>query len=506
MTSSSSHVVRGTDLSHIDFVEPLLLLEDGVIVTDASGRILVYNRAQAFLDQLDPDNVLNRSVSEIYHLSESNSLLLSCLRTGQPIHGQATSYRLSDPDRVCRAVCSVFPLKSGREIKGAICFTRSNHKPESIDLDRPASKEVPPSGGFRNRTRFSFSDIIGSSPEFLACLRRARAAALTKSMVLICGETGTGKEMLAQAIHSYSQRRHHPFVAVNCAAIPESLQESTLFGTSRGAFTGALERQGLFEEAMGGTLYLDEVDSMPHALQAKLLRILQDMKVRRVGSSAEKALDVRIISSVKKEYQRALPMDAFRKDFYYRLSVVLIEIPPLRTRRGDLELLTNHFIAKNNLLLEMQVESASAEVMELFRHYEWPGNVRELEHVVEGAMNAMGRDTELRMDHLPSNFAVSGSADGGSASEEVYTFFPLGDRDRLLQGLDRLKEPDSDAAFEGSVNLTKAQNRREAELLHQAIKEAGGNISQAARQLGVSRQLLHYKLKKFGILPRKLRK
>jgi arginine utilization regulatory protein len=326
-------------------------------------------------------------------------------------------------------------------------------------------------------------------------------------MIMICGETGTGKEMLAQAIHNYSQRRQHPFVAVNCAAIPESLQESTLFGTSRGAFTGALERQGLFEEATGGTLYLDEVDSMPLALQAKLLRVLQDKKVRRVGSSMEKAVDVRILSSVKKEYRQALPLDTFRKDFYFRLSVVLIEIPPLRIRSGDLELLTNHFIAKNNLLLGMQVESVSAEVMELFRHYEWPGNVRELEHVIEGAMNAVGRSAELQMEHLPSNFAVSRSPAQGSVSgDEVYPFFPLGDRDRLLQGLERLKAPDSDAAFEGKVNLTKSQNRREAEMLHQAIKEAEGNISEAARQLGVSRQLLHYKLKKLGIIPKKLKK
>ena len=482
-------------------------MEEGVVITDLSGRILVYNKHQAHMDRLDPAQALNRPVTEVYGLSENNSLIMRCIHSKQPIIAQTLNYRLPDPARTCSAIHSVFPLRSEGRMEGAICFAKDRSLWEPAEAGAYASNGKRSPDASRNQTKFTFSDLVGASEVFLSCLRRAKSAAFSKSAIMICGETGTGKEMCAQAIHNHSRRRHSPFVAVNCAAIPENLQESTLFGTSRGAFTGSLEKRGLFEEAMGGTLYLDEVDSMPRSLQAKLLRVLQEMKVRRVGGSNEKAVDVRIISSIKKDYLQPVSMESFRKDFYYRLSVVLIELPPLQARNSDIELLTSHFISKHNLDLGLEVESVSPEVLELFKHYAWPGNVRELEHVIEGAMNAVGRETTLQIDHLPSNFALGDSTAGQAAeSGELYTFFPLGDPDRLLQGLDRLKSPEIDAEFLEKVNLAKAQNRREVEMLHQAVKSAGGNIARAARQLGVSRQLLHYKLKKYGIASKKFKK
>ncbi|MFO7878085.1 MAG: sigma 54-interacting transcriptional regulator [Desulfovermiculus sp.] len=506
MSVHSPHVAQNFDFSGIDFLEPLLNLNTGVIITDVSGRILLYNNAQSRIDHLEPSQVLNRPVTEVYGLSENQSLILCCLRNSEPIIEQSSSYHPSHSTDLYQGIYSVYPLRSGGQITGALCFAHHGDATQKTPQNK-TPKDEKGSSSSKNSTQFTFSDLIGASPEFLACMNRARAASVTSSTVMICGETGTGKEMLAQSIHNESPRRHNPFIAVNCAAIPENLQESIIFGTTRGAFTGAMERRGLFEAAQGGTLYLDEVDSMSPSLQAKLLRVLQDMKIRRLGSNTEKFINLRIISSVKKNYRQPLPMNTLRKDLYYRLSVVYLEIPPLRVRTKDLDLLTTHFINRNNISLGLHVESISPQVMELFFNYTWPGNVRELEHVLEGAMNAVGKERVLRLEHIPANFAIEeGSSSESQAGNNFYTFFPINDKDTLLKGLDRLKSSNSETEFQGDINLTRAQNRSEAELLYKVIKAAQGNISQAARHLGISRQLLHYKLKKFGITPKKFKK
>ena len=507
MIVQSSYRSPNFDFSSIDLLDPLLQLDNGVVITDRYGRIVFYNKAQSRMDQMEPSRIMNSPITEVYALAEDQSLVLRCMRISQPIIHQRAYYNILGSKQLSQGVFSVYPLRKDGEITGAICFAHSENIlqksiPEPVSEIHAKSSEC-----LANNTQFTFSDLIGASPEFLSCITRARAAAATKSPVMICGETGTGKEMLAQAIHNYSPRRPYPFIAVNCAAIPETLQESTLFGTARGAFTGAMTKKGLFEEAEGGTLYLDEVDSMPLTLQAKLLRTLQDMKMRRVGSNRELSINLRIISSFKKDYLQPLPKESLRKDLYYRLSVVFLEIPPLRVRKSDLALLTKYFIHRNNISLGLQVEGVSPSVMELFINYNWPGNVRELEHVLEGAMIASGNETILQLDHLPTNFAFAGSSGAGpQPANDLYTFFPISDQDKFLQGLDRIKSGQDNVQFEEKINLTKVQNRREAEVLYQVIKAAQGNISQAARQLGISRQLLHYKLKKFGITPKEFKK
>lgn len=507
MNNRHNHIDINFDFYSTNLLDILLNLDEGVIITDASGRIRFYNKAQATIDQLDPAKAINRLVTEVYGLSKSNSLIFNCLQIGEPIINQLFYYRLNESDKICKSIHTVFPLYtngSGSTI-GTICFIRNVDMLEKTVVTSSTSAPDQSSKALKNGTRFTFSDMIGVHPSILTCLRRARNAALSKSPIMICGETGTGKELLVQAIHNYSQRHANPFVAINCAAIPESLQESTLFGTSRGAFTGSLEKKGLFEEAQGGTLYLDECDSMPLSLQAKLLRVLEEMKLRRVGSNKETSVDVRILSSIKKDYYKPLPKQSIRKDLYYRLSVVFIEIPPLRERKQDLEILSHHFIHKHNLVMETNVESVSPEVLELFQNYDWPGNVRELEHVIEGSMNCLGEETVINFDHLPDNFALDSHLDTGKRNKNLYTFFPIGDQDKLLQGLKKLNSSKTDPQFYGKTNLTRAHNRDEAELILKALKTTRGNISQAASQLGVSRQLLHYKLKKFGIKPKEFK-
>src|SRR5699024_1402645 len=239
----------------------------------------------------------------------------------------------------------------------------------------------------KKNDRFSFDQIVGSSMEFLSVIDEAKRATRTSSSVLIIGETGTGKELFAQSIHSGGARSSGPFIAQNCAAIPESLMESLLFGAKKGAFTDAIDSPGLFEQADGGTLLLDEINSLNPMLQAKLLRVLQERTIRRIGDTKDKKVDVRIIATMNEDPADIVAENRIRKDLYYRLSVVSLFIPPLRERKEDIFPLVHIFIEKYNALFNMQVQGLTEEVITILYEHDWPGNVRELEHIIEGAMN-----------------------------------------------------------------------------------------------------------------------
>jgi arginine utilization regulatory protein len=293
------------------------------------------------------------------------------------------------------------------------------------------------------------------------------------SPVMLFGETGTGKELLAQSIHNRSSRSSGRYVAVNCAAIPENLLEGILFGTTRGAFTGAVDKPGLFEKAHGGTLLLDEINAMTLGLQAKLLRFLQERKIRRVGSLEERDVDLKIISSVNVNPHVAIAQETLRADLFYRLAVIFIRIPPLRERLQDLPALISHFLSKSNALLNRQITGLSEEVISRFEHYPWPGNVRELEHVIEGAMNLVEQtDRQIRPHHLPAHMAL---------------FFEQHGEESL---------PGAGAAFR---SLPEAGKKNERHMIVTALAETLGRPSAAAARLGISPQLMNYKMKKYRI-------
>jgi arginine utilization regulatory protein len=305
---------------------------------------------------------------------------------------------------------------------------------------------------------------------------------------MLYGETGTGKEVFAQSIHNYSGRGGRPFVAINCAAIPETLLEGLLFGTTRGAFTGAVTRKGIFEQAHGGTLFLDELNAMPVNLQTKLLRVLQERRLRRVGGTEEIAIDLKIISSVNMDPRAEIKAGKLRMDLYYRLGVVFITIPPLRRRPADIEPLTDHFIHRNNQQLGKRVSGISGQVMAFFQRYPWPGNVRELAHVVEGTMTVMGDETRIERHHLPVHFfhPEFGDLSGNGAVSQTAAAKPQAARE---------EPPGRPAGAKG--DLPDRQRRRECDLIAAQLAATGGNAAEAARRLGISRQLLHYKLKKY---------
>ncbi len=318
---------------------------------------------------------------------------------------------------------------------------------------------------------------------------------------MLYGETGTGKEMFAQSIHNHGPRHASRFIGINCAAIPENLLEGLLFGTSKGAFTGAVNKSGIFEQAHGGTLLLDEVDSMPLNLQAKLLRFLQERKIRRVGGSTDIKIDVKIISSVSNNPQQALQDGQIRMDLFYRLAVVFIPIPPLRELINGVETLTRHFVYKYNLVLGKSVIGVSENVLEIFRRYQWPGNVRELEHLIEGTMNVIEAEDIIRVHNLPRHFLppeftllteeISSPAANNQADAERTSEFSGAQNGKSATDESQIK-----AVPESLLGLQKT---REKELINLALMESAGNVSQAARKLSISRQLLHYKMKKYSL-------
>jgi arginine utilization regulatory protein len=313
---------------------------------------------------------------------------------------------------------------------------------------------------------FRFEQILTRNPRMMQAIERAKRAAASRSPVLVVGETGTGKELIVQSIHSASPRRDQPFIAQNCAAIPSSLLEGILFGTVKGAFTGAEDRPGLFELADGGTLFLDEIHAMPADLQAKLLRVLEDGAVRRVGDGGVRPVDVRIVAATNEDPAVCVKEGRLRRDLFYRIQVVRIDLPPLRERREDLPLLTAHFIHEFNCRLGKLVSGLCPEVEALFRRYDWPGNVRELKHAIEGAMNVAEGET-IRLEHLPPHLLPE---EGSEPRPEV-------ERRTLREVLAEVEE----------------------RMIREALDACGGNIRQAARRLGIPRQTLQYKLQKRGI-------
>jgi transcriptional regulator with PAS, ATPase and Fis domain len=284
--------------------------------------------------------------------------------------------------------------------------------------------------------------------------------------VLITGETGSGKEMVARSIHMLSPRASRPFVAINCSAIPESLMESEIFGHEKGAFTGAAERRlGCFELADGGTLLLDEIGEMPAPTQAKLLRVLEDHKVRRLGSKVETSVDVRVVAATNKNPEQAVSSGHLRQDLYFRLNVFHIHLPPLREHKDDLPMLTEHLLAEISEKHGKKVFGVGTDVMDLFRSYPWPGNVRELRNVLERAAIATDRATVARQ-HLPPDFGHTPAVTG--------------------TGLGAIRFP---------VGTTVDDAERE--LIIQTLTATNQNKTRAAELLGVSLKTLHNKLKEY---------
>ena len=318
----------------------------------------------------------------------------------------------------------------------------------------------------RLEDRYRFENIIAKSPKMQQVIEVIKVVARSNATVLITGDSGTGKELVARAIHSQSQRRDKPFVAISCAALPESLLESELFGHEKGSFTGAYaQKKGKFEFANRGTLFLDEIGEMSANIQVHLLRVLEEKVLTRVGGNEEIKVDVRIISATNKDLKKAVARGEFREDLYYRLNVVTIELPPLRERREDIPLLAEHFLNKFVLENQKEVAGFSPEAREFLLRYDWPGNVRELENAIERAV-ILAKNSLIEVADLPDqSLSLARSALQGKSLKEM-------EKNHILN----------------------------------VLSETGGNYSQAARILGITRMTLYNKAREYGLDVKKIDK
>ncbi len=320
------------------------------------------------------------------------------------------------------------------------------------------------------KRRYRFGNIIGKSKEMNRVFRTIEQIAGAKTTILITGESGTGKELVAKAIHYNSPRRDKPFVPINCAAIPETLIESELFGHERGAFTDARSRQiGKFEVANGGTVFLDEIGELSQATQAKILRVLQEKEIQRVGGIETVRINVRMITATNKDLEEAIRVGSFRSDLFYRINVVPVFLPPLRERREDISLLLDHFLEKLSKRNREAPRSFSNKALDLLLNYDWPGNVRELENVVERVVT-LSTHNPIEVEDLP---------------DEVVNNY----RANFLKR----------EVLSGNIDFQKAENRFEEDIIVAALERCNYVQTQAAELLGITRRMLKYKMDKLGI-------
>jgi DNA-binding NtrC family response regulator len=343
------------------------------------------------------------------------------------------------------------------------------------------------------RRRAGYHDVIGVSRKMTELMKFVHKVATSEaSTILIQGESGTGKDLIAKAIHYRSSRKEKPFVAINCSAIPETLMEAELFGHERGAFTDAKAmKKGLFEIADGGTLYLDEIGELSPLLQAKLLRVLEDQVIRRVGGVRDMQVDVRVIAASNRDLERAVREGHFRQDLYYRLAIISIFLPPLRERKDDVPALVEFFLDHYNRKFRKSVQGLSAETRQLLMNYDWPGNVRELKNALERAM-ILEEGTLLKPDDLPFSVASgrSGTALSATTAMEASSSHAQASQEgapkRLLPSL---------SIPEGGTSLEDVEHA----LVEMALRQSHGNQIKAAKLLDISRDALRYKMKKFGL-------
>lgn len=446
----------------------------GVHVINKDRKTIIYNETMAKLEGIERDKVLGKDLFDVFpSLDDSTSTLIKSMKNNISIENSTQTYLNYKGQRIT-TINTTIPLYCNGRLEGAMELASDitnvrKLSDQILELQgRLSTNKKNVNSHIKN---YHFDDIIGENKKLQIAKDIGIKSTTTNSSVLIYGETGTGKEMFAQSIHYLSNRGNMPFVAQNCAAIPDSLLEGLLFGTEKGGFTGAIERKGIFEQAHGGTLLLDEINSMSLELQAKLLRVLQENYIRRIGGTKDIPIDVRIIATTNIEPRIGLENNLIRKDLFYRISVLNINIPPLSERIDDIPILCDHFIEKYNKKLNKNITSISGEVIERFSEYSWPGNIRELENFIESAMNiAPVEGSQLVMeDFISTNFNITGQEESS----------------KLFSNLE-------------DVPLNVLLEDVEKEIIKEGLLKFNNNITKTAEYLGLKRQTLQHKLKKYS--------
>lgn len=442
-------------------------VQECVIAVDHTGRIFYVNEAYTRILGVAKHNVLGRKLQKV----EPGAALLEVLKTGQSILEKAVHIKSINHD----VMVNIYPIKrdDGR-LAAAVSVFRD--VTETKKLSRALYRAQGLAEYFRTQLEEQDqirSSIIGRHPSFLKIVSQSMMVAKTDAPVLITGENGVGKEVIAKAIHQNSGRSNHPLISVNCAAIPEGLLESELFGFEEGSFTGAKKggKLGKFELAEGGTIFLDEIGDMSPVMQSKLLRVLQEKEIEKIGRTQNVPVNVRVLAATNRELEKLVKAGQFRSDLYYRLNVVTLTIPPLRERGEDIGLLAQHFLLQQNSKYNREL-TLSPEVLRFFYRYDWPGNVRELQNCIEYAV-IMCAEQDILPDHLPAHMNRDNT--GENAEPEAKKWLDM-------------------------ASLRENQQSREKELIREALAACKNNKSEAMKMIGMSRRSFYQKLKKYGYM------
>lgn len=449
--------------------ELIKLIDEGVYIVDKRGIGRFYNDTMATMEKVNVEDVLQKKFHEAFpEVRNNDSTMLKALLKAESTVKKQQTYK-NFYGKEITTVNSTIPIIVGGETVAALEVAKDItdiRRMSDTLLELQKGNTEPVESRKKTIKRYTFDDIHGENDDFQLALSRAKKAAQNDASVFIYGETGTGKELFAQSIHYCGKRKNKPFLAQNCAAIPESLLEGILFGTSKGSFTGAVDREGLFEQANGGTLLLDEISAMPYELQGKLLRVLQEDYIRRVGGMKDIPVDVRIIATVNEPPEDLIAQGKLRSDLFYRLCVVNIEIPSLRERMDDVQILAERFLEKFNKKFDKEIWMISDGALKKLKNHSYPGNVRELENIIEQAVSM-------------------------SDNEHALT------EKNLSMPIRRRKAPAIN--YDKDVPLDKYLDDIEAKIISEALLEARGNISKAAESLHIKRQTLQHKLKKYRL-------
>ncbi len=449
----------------------LQYVDEGIHVLDKNGNTIIYNESMSNLEKMDSRDVIKKPFTEVFKgLNNESSTLLKALNHRIVTKDLKQTYLNKDGKEIS-TINTTLPVIVEDEVIAVVEVAKNITKiKEMSNTILKLHDEIgkPEKAKYKKVRKYKFDNIIGQSDSFLNVVDRAKKSSKNSASVFIYGETGTGKELIAQSIHYASSRKDKPFIAQNCAALPESLLEGLLFGTTRGGFTGAVDRPGLFEQANGGTLLLDEINSMPYELQPKLLRVLQENYIRRVGGENDIPIDVRIITTCNEHPEKILKEGKLRKDLFYRLNVIQIDVPALRDRKDDVLLLTKMFIDKHNERFNKNVTGFTDEVKEYLLKYDYPGNVRELENIVMSAVS-MCDDNEYILDK--SLFSIQYSMD------------------HQIDNYQKIEDSGMDEYL----------NNLEKKIIVKALVSNNYNITRASNSLKIKRQTLQHKIKKYNI-------
>jgi PAS domain S-box-containing protein len=433
---------------------------DGIIVVNKEGNITMISKAYAKFLNLKEKDVIGKHVTKVIENTRMHIVASTGVAEYADVQKVNGSYMIA----------TRIPIIKNGEIIGAVGkvlyrnIDEFNTLQKKVGLMESQLEQYKGEIKQLNKAKYTFSSIIGSGSNIINAVKYARRASKTDSNVLLIGESGTGKELFAHAIHQSSSRSYGPFIKINCAAIPSELLESELFGYEEGSFTGAKKggKLGKFELAEGGTIFLDEIGDMPLYMQAKLLRVIQEREVERIGGTRPRSVNVRIIAATNVNLEELVAQGKYRQDLYYRLNVFLINIPPLRERKEDIRALAKHFLDSLNNKYFKNIEGYSEEALKLLSRYEWPGNIRELSNVIERAVNIIDNEKLIYPEHLPKKIL------GDNFIKQV----------RSLQEI--LEEAEKNAIVE-------------------SLRASNGNRTKAAKLLNVSRSTFYEKMIKFGI-------